>query len=380
MLWLAQAALLAFVALMGVDRPSLPLPGHAQWSDLAALLATAALLASRPRRLVPGALAGAAIAYAGWAALSSLIHGAGGWKALGVAELACVMMVTSALASDPAMRDRVLRVWLAAATAWSAVALVGVALAIAQVPSVLYDPRGGDLNLPWRARGLFVTSNLLASYLVVPLVLLVTDGKRWLGRWRAPALVLVGAAFAATLSRTWLAAALAALWLTTRGWKRTAGVTLLLLATLASVRLDLYRDAAGHVTVSTAPGVRWRLAEAALGSALAHPLVGVGPDAWPARIDWPRPGDPPTELSAHSTPLDVAARLGFPALLAFLLVCALALRDGSRATDDDPTRAVLYACLCALFFDALTTDAENFRHLWLLFGLAASSPLPDGKR
>lgn len=376
---IVEPALLVFVVLMGVDRPSPPIPGHAEWADLAMLVAAAALalswLGRRPHWPLRPAVSVAAIGYAGWAALSAAVHQAGGWKALGIAELLCAAVVTAAVAADSERRDRLLRVWLWASAALAAFALAGAALAVAGVPSPLYDARGGDLNLPFRARGLCVTSNLLASQLLAPLVLLVADGRRLLGRRaRQLVLVLVGLAFTVTLSRSWLAAAMAAVLGGMRGRRRIACAVALAIAMLASMRLDLYRDQDGTVTASTAPGLRWRLAASALRSAREHPLVGVGPDQEPAFVSWPRPGDPPAAMSSHSTPIDVAARLGWPALLLFTLLCALVLRDAIRAPADATQRALLCA-LGALLFEAIAIDIESFRHLWLLLGLVGAPPL-----
>jgi hypothetical protein len=374
---LASGALLAFVLLMGIDRPAPPFPGHAQWADLAIGVAMVALAIVWLRRQASWPLGAdvtaAAMGYVLWAAVSAVVHRAGGWKVLGIVELVCVLVVTAELTPTTRDRDRLIRVWLIGSAVLGAFALIGAALAVAGVPAALYDPRGGELNLPVRARGLCVTSNLLASQLLAPLVLLVTDGRRWLGRHgRAIALALVATAFVMTLSRTFLAAALVLVLLRARDWRRSLLATLLVVAALASVRLDLYRSPDGTIVVGTAPGLRWRLARSAGQSMVEQPLFGVGPGAAPAHVEWPRPGDPVSDMYAHDTALGIAATLGVPALLAFLLLCAFVLREAGGSRDD--TERVLVCALAATLFDGLTMDVQNFRHLWVLFGLVLSGP------
>jgi hypothetical protein len=95
----------------------------------------------------------------------------------------------------------------------------------------------------------------------------------------------------------------------------------------------------------------------------AHPWLGVGPGHAPAVVD----GAP---FEAHCTPLDIAATLGLPALAAFVAMVVLLW---TKTAPHDP---VLWSGLVALGLDGLTEDVADFRHLWVLFGLAASSRRP----
>jgi hypothetical protein len=216
---------------------------------------------------------------------------------------------------------------------------------------------GGELGFAWRPAGLCRTG-MLAAWTLVPFLLLCLDGDRLCGRWRAPLLALLGPTLALTLTRTLLAVPLG-LWVAAAPRHRALRLAtggLLLAAALASVRLDV------HGTGE--PGIRWRIAASALERAVGHPLWGVGPDQPAALVGWPRAADPVVPWDAHSTLLDLAATRGLPAAALFLATAVLAWRAGGR---------VLRACLAAVLFDALTIDAADFRHVWLLLGLCAAA-------
>jgi hypothetical protein len=370
----AEWALLAFVVTMGFERPAPPIPGHAQWSDVAMALAAVALLIATITRRVKlrvGAAGWAGLAYAGWGVASALANGTGGWKALGMCELACVLIVTATLASAPDARARIVKAWLVGAALSCALGLIGTALYLLHVESSLWDPSGGSLSLPTRPTGLAAGFNLLAELALVPLLLLVGN-PRLAGRARRPLLWLYGATLALSLSRTLLAVALGCVWLMVKLPRslRVTATVVVLLATIASARLDLYRDPSGQMTISTAPGLRWRLAASAAETAARHPLFGLGPGELVARVAWPRATDPFQPVRAHWTPLDLAATLGVPGLLLFALTFALACRRG-RAD-----RVLLVGAL-ATAFDGLTVDIESFRHVWLLLGLLAAGGPSD---
>src|SRR6185503_2044666 len=90
------------------------------------------------------------------------------------------------------------------------------------------------------------------------------------------------------------------------------------------------------------------------------PLTGRGPGTSPGRR-----GDAP--FDAHCTPLDVAATMGLPALFAFAALPIVLRRRASVAR----ARAE-WSALLAIGVDALASDVEDFRHVWLLFGLVAA--------
>jgi small-conductance mechanosensitive channel len=81
---------------------------------------------------------------------------------------------------------------------------------------------------------------------------------------------------------------------------------------------------------------------------------------------------------AHLTPLNVAATLGLPALVALSVFVALLWRERRRPTD-----VAIWSGLAGLALDALAQDVEHFRHVWILLGLAAASTRrqePDRRR
>jgi hypothetical protein len=364
---------------MGIEHPAPPLPGHAQWADLAMLVALGALAVAIARgelrwscaRSLGGVLA-ALGAWLAWLGVSTIASGARPWKLAGAIELAGVLLIATQLAADGASRDRVVRAWIAGAAALCVLGLLGAALAVAGVPTLLQgDPEGGNLGVAFRPVGLCVTTNYLAQLCLAPLCVLALDGARLFSRrTRALLLALLGVTVALTLSRTLLALGVAALvaW-SLRGPRARrriaiAGVLAIAALGLPSLRLHVRHDAAGW-QLATTPGIRWRVMSSALDTARAHPLVGVGPDALPASAAWDI-GGAPREWTAHDTPLDVAATSGVPALVALCALAGLTLR---RARRTSPLDVALCAAALATLFDALSIDAERFRHVWLLFGL-----------
>jgi hypothetical protein len=372
---LACFALIACAATAGIDWPA---PAGAERVRYADLFAAAAALAfalswvgrespaawlrrEGPRLWVGGAL-GAALGLAAWTALSAFAHGAGGSTALGALELAVVFGLAAALGGETAVRDRVLQAWMVGAAVACAVGLAAAGMVVAGMDPAPLHAGGGELGLGFRPAGLCRTG-MLAAWSLVPAVLLWLDGARLAGRARLPLLALLGTTLALTLTRTLLAVPFALLLASRRRGLRLAGGALLAAAALASLRIDVHGSAE--------PGIRWRIAASALERAAAHPLLGVGPDAGAARAGWPRSTDPRYTWDAHSTLLDVAATRGLPAAALFTAAAALAWRASRRAPADS-TQLALRAGLGAVLFDALTIDAADFRHLWLLLGLFAA--------
>lgn len=362
-------ALQAFVALMTLQAVRVPGPVPAGWADLAfaaaGLAALIRLLQRRARWSWMGGALPAALAYAGWVGLSAAMHRAGGWQALGALELALVLPVTHLLVDDEATRDRILRTWIWSSAVWCAAGLVSAALLTAGVsPAPLLDGQG-ELGLAFRPAGLSGVG-MLAAATLCPWLLLEADGRRLVGRARTPLFALLTVTLALTLTRTLLAVPVGVLvWgalSRQRRWQALVGCALLLVTSLASVRLEVHGTAE--------PGIRWRIAASALSNIRARPLFGNGPAARAADADWPHEGDTPMEWDAHDTPLDVAATRGLPALLFYGLAIGLLVRR-ARSRERTPLQLALLAVLAATLFDSLTIDIEDARHAWLLFALAA---------
>lgn len=368
----AAGALAAFAATMAIAVPSLPWVAHAAWADLAAATAFIAIaivvVRERPRAILVGGATLAGLAYAGWIAVAAAAAGGGWWRALGAVELVGVMACAATLGRDE--RDRVVRAWIVGAAGLS---VIGLGVAVAAQAGLDVEPLfsgSGELSLRLRPAGL-CRSGMLASVALAPIALLLIDGNRLVGRRaRIALLALLGITVALTLTRTILAVGVAAALAGARRRPRVAIVAVVLAtgAALASVRLDVHGGGE--------PGIRWRIAASALERARARPLVGIGPGERAALAGWPRAADPPLAWDAHSTALDLAATVGLPGLALFLVAMCLAARAGWRALrrdDGDETRRALLVALAATGFDALTLDVADFRHLWLLVGLAAAA-------
>jgi len=97
----------------------------------------------------------------------------------------------------------------------------------------------------------------------------------------------------------------------------------------------------------------------------ANPLFGSGVGAHPGHYR----GAP---FDAHFTPLNIAATMGLPALVAFASLLAMLWRSRPRPTD-----IAIWSGFAGLALDALAADIEDFRHLWLLIGLAGAGSIGD---
>jgi small-conductance mechanosensitive channel len=68
------------------------------------------------------------------------------------------------------------------------------------------------------------------------------------------------------------------------------------------------------------------------------------------------------------TPVNIAATLGLPALIAFTSLIVILWRNRRR-----PTALPLWSGLAGLALDALAQDVEEFRHVWIMLGLACAN-------
>jgi hypothetical protein len=345
---------------------------NAQWSDALFAVATAAwatglLLARRwpGLRLVHAGLA----LYLGWAALSLLAASpraaSGPAKLLGMGMLVALAVVTSDMASRAGMATAIGRTVAATSLLAALAAVVGVALSVFGRTTPLVGTCGDLLPGPLsRAQAGFPHPNLLASYCIFAAGV-VARGDAGLSRgWRR----LVQSALAVTVVLTFsrailgfgLAAAIRAAG--TPGRRRSAqGLAAVLVLVMAGLTLyNLTLDPARPWAPRVLPGPSTRLVAAAtsLDTLAAHPLLGSGPGTSPGR----RGGLP---FDAHLTPLNVTATMGLPALAGLALVPVALWRSRSRPTD----RAT-WGMLAGLGLDALGQDVEDFRHVWIAFGLA----------
>lgn len=372
--WLFLAAL-ALLPCMWF--PPFPWMFHVQWSDVLTALATVSwiVLRARTRTLPrPRPVHLAIAAYVGWAALSlaaSSTH-AHPWKALGIVELAALMILTSDFARDPSMKARIANVVTWSSLAICLLAIVGAVLFWCGIRTRLVGTYGelAPGNYP-RVQSLTYQPNMLASYLLFAQTACGTSEAvpRPLRRF---ALALAAIAEVLTFSRGVLAfVVLCAMRYARTRRERMAALVVLALAlgaiavtSVFHVSLDVSHPFDAHLDAS--PSGRHETITSSWATFLAHPFLGCGADVAPGR--WH--GAP---FDAHLTPLSIAATSGLPALCAAIVIIVLLLR--ARSSD----RAI-DAGLAALLVDASGHDVQDFRHVWVLLGLVDAARPEDSTR
>ena len=345
---------------------------NAQWSDvvfaLTALAWGVSLVLSRRRPALRLVHAGAGLYLAG-AVISLLVAdprpASGPAKLVGMAMLVALMVVTSDMASRPGL-PRAIGATVAATSLLAAVAaIVGVVLSATGQITPLVGTCGDLLPGPLsRAQAGFSHPNLLASFCVFASGVVAWKDNGLPRRLRGLVQVALAITVVLTVSRAILAFALAAaIRSATTGKRRTFAKALGALLVVAMAGLTVFNVTftlarPWEVRVLPTPSVRLQSAATSLETFGIHPLFGSGPGTSPGRRG-------PLPFDAHLTPLNVAATLGLPALGGLLLV-PLALWRARRR----PTDLAIWGMLAGLALDGLGQDVEDFRHLWVAFGLA----------
>jgi hypothetical protein len=348
------------------------LHSHAQWSDALIALATVFWLAGlvRARRLPRLTAAHFAMgSYLAWTALSCAAHRCepnfGLWKLLGIVELVALGVITSDVAASPGLLDRLQRVVGITTLVTAAAAVCGVALHLAGFANPLIGTFGDLLPGGYaRARAGFDHPNGLASYLLFAWGVTSLRGKAVTDRTRAVILLASGVAISLTLSRGMLALVVVVLIgrASTRRRRLGAGIGALtifvVLAALSVLKVSINPLRPWEAGINAPPATRWEALTTSLSTAMTRPFFGSGPGTLPGRVRG-------HAFDAHCTPVNVAATLGLPALLAFLAIWGVLWRQRSR-----PANRAIWGALAGMALDGLTQDIEDFRHLWILFGLA----------
>jgi hypothetical protein len=371
---LGLRVLVAGVALIALQTfPPLPIRG-AQLSDAIAALGAAVVLATTLQlrgwsALVPSRAATVAGAgYALFACLAFATAGGSAMRLLGYVWLVGFGFAVSVAAQDADVAQRLRRALIVAALIGAVTGLVGAVLFWAGKPTGLLNI-AGDLvpgDYP-RLRGTLSRANALAGLLATGLLLL-GDVPR---KWRAPVAVVLATALVFTFSRTWLAlAATGAVWWLAITPKHTrmrdiaavlvvlGAIAVMLAVSWLEIRVDPTRPFA--TTLGDGVGTRWIHLNDALSTISAHPL-GIGPGRAATYNGW----------DAHFTPINIAAVIGIPAAIAFVVLFALALVRSIRAARDGDVMFRGVAAALVLFgIDALARDIEDQRALWVLLGLA----------
>jgi hypothetical protein len=347
---------------------------HAQWSDV--LFAITALawvieIISHKKKLrlrwIHAALAGYLIAAALSLALASASQRTGLLKLLGLAELCALAVITADLSSRPRFAR-----WMARAVVFSSLLVAGAALAglllhYAGIHTRLIGIYGDLMPSPWYARVQAGTynPNLLASYCIFAAAVIERDKSelpRWLRRVTLGALWLT---VIFTFSRAILGFALAAMIRIARTRSRqaltiacaTGCVAVICALTFWNLRLDPLNPLEARFE-SNASSPRWQALISSLRTLKEHPLTGSGPGNSPGT-------NRGSSIDAHLTFLNIAATMGLPALIAFVWLLVLLWKNRKRPTD-----VAVWSGLAGMALDSLAADIEDFRHLWVLFGLA----------
>ena len=263
-----------------------------------------------------------------------------------------------------------------AMTAINAIIAVGASSALIGI--VQYAALGFD-NLNHRPHGLlghYMTySGVLMLVMCAAMARLIYRGREWV--WPAVAVPALLVALVVSQSRNAWVGALAALvaLLSLRSWKLLVAVPVLLVLFSVFAPAGL-KDRAFSAFDMTNATNRDRVSMIKSGEAMIadHPLFGVGPNmvsrAYIERYKRSDAIDPEgspgaTRAHLHNVPIQLAAERGLPALVAWLVFVALALRDLLRQARRGPWQplaamgvAVIVAMVAAGMFEHNFGDSE----------------------
>lgn len=372
--------LMLFSVLMGAAFFPLGQAWKIQASDFCLLLSLAFALACGFPRRVPALAVFLPLAFAAWSLVSAAVNSAGWLAGMGQLELAVLPGLVCFHCRTEENLLKLLRYWCAAAAALAAVGVAG-GLVTAAGYQISWGGMGGALGLSFRPKGLSHSTNLLASFSLAPAIFLLSPLKKKLfpARTRAIFLLALAACFALSFSRSLLALALGALLLSRvpRALKATGFLALALLVFL-SARFE-WAMPSGELAAPFSEGARWKIQESALSTFFSSPWLGIGPGESAAVISgYPSPQTVGSTWRAHNTWIGLAATVGAPGAILFLLTL---MSPFSSRTQSIISRTLVVA-LAAMLFDSFSVDSERFRHLWLLLGmcLAARAYLDYGAR
>ena len=293
-------------------------------------------------------------------------------NALLTAELGLVAVLAADFAADLRRRAAIALVVLAGALVTAALAAIGLILFYAGVRTGLLGGYG-DLvasDLYARVTAGFYSPPLLGSYCIFASAVVAMRGNGLSAAWRRSSQIVLAGVVISTFSRAIIGFFAALVARVAAGHPvrslRIAATAAVVGATVAMAMLTIEPTSLAGGIAREGFGYRHDSVSSSWRTLGDHPIVGLGPGELPGIGR----GVP---VRAHLTPLNIAATLGVPALVALILAVALIWRDRPRPTD-----IALWAGLLGLAIDGLGQDIDHFRHVWILLGLAAGTPAGGG--
>jgi putative inorganic carbon (hco3(-)) transporter len=308
-------------------------------------------------------------------------------KAVAVAYLAGLAVLTVNVLDSLPRLQRVVRCWLLVSAITAAAALLGSVLFYfglrdRQINLVLWNygslPAG---NYP-RIYGFFANGNMLCNYVIISACLTLYARRTGLIAARPAAALLIGLGITAALTISAGLGGLAvavAVWLLCMADDRAKRLRarLALVAALGIAAAFQLATSISTTAAGLAPSSRAMAWQDALQTFLAHPLVGKGVGAEVADATWRNPSGVLEHLTeAHNVWLSVAAQEGLLGLLGFASVVVWLLwrwRHPAPGADRVLISALGAAFCGALLVQGLTGAFEDTRHLWVLMGLLAAA-------
>lgn len=349
---------------------------HAQWGDVAFALTAILWLFERWRarewpQFHPMHVA---IALYAVAATLSLLFASpdkrtGVWKLLGICELGALTVVLGDLAVRPCVSRLISKVIVATSLVSFAAAIAGLALFYSGNVTHLIGTYGELAPSSWYARVQAGTyqPNMLTSFCIFASAVVARGEVDLSPRIRRLAQAALLLTVLLTFSRGILAFGLAAAIRLARTRPQRVltviGVSayLAIVATLTLWSLSFNPAHPLETHFKNVPEGRREAAVSSLRTLAQHPLVGSGVGTVAGRNQG-------NEMDAHLTLLNVAATMGLPALLAFVWIFVALWRRRERPMS--AASVAVWSGLAGLMLDGLAQDVEDFRHLWVMFGLA----------
>jgi hypothetical protein len=359
------------------------LHAHAQWSDIVFALTFALWLLEklRTREWPRPQPVHAAMALYLVAATLSLIFASpdrllGAVKLLGIFELVTLALVTSDLVSKPDVSRLATRAIVFTSLITALAAVTGLILFYAGATTRLIGSYGDLASSSWYARVEAGTTNpnMLASFCIYASAVTARGEKELSPKLRRLTQAALFITVLLTFSRAILAFLLAAAIRLATGKKQrvatgaavVAYVVLIASLTIWNVSVNPAKPLETHIKIDE-PTSRLVGFTSASRTLAAHPLFGSGVGRSPGL----RNGQP---FDAHLTLLNVAATMGLPALVVF--VGFFAAHWQRRAQPLDRASLAVWSGLAGMMLDGLAQDVEDFRHLWVLIGMAGTSEDP----